>query len=121
MVTGLIETQALPNLGLNIGDLTLDEKAELLFLDQRYECRNFHSISSISYTIFPYIHILLWMLCLIYIYHSSSSNNSTIHSIMDVSETRNNQNHLELYSIIFKLFGIWHKAQKCGSSHGDTE
>ncbi|XP_057530687.1 uncharacterized protein LOC130809075 [Amaranthus tricolor] len=34
VVTGLIETQALPNLGLNIGDLTLDEKAELLFLDQ---------------------------------------------------------------------------------------
>lgn len=34
VVTGLIEAQALPYLGFNFGDLTLDEKAELLFLDQ---------------------------------------------------------------------------------------
>lgn len=35
MLTGLIVTQALPYLGFNFGDLTLDEKAEILFLDQR--------------------------------------------------------------------------------------
>ncbi|KAL2904505.1 putative membrane peptidase YdiL [Bienertia sinuspersici] len=34
VVTGLIEAQALPYLGVDFGDLTLDEKAELLFLDQ---------------------------------------------------------------------------------------
>uniref|UniRef100_A0A803L1N3 CAAX prenyl protease 2/Lysostaphin resistance protein A-like domain-containing protein n=1 Tax=Chenopodium quinoa TaxID=63459 RepID=A0A803L1N3_CHEQI len=34
VVTGLIEAQALPYLGFNFGDLTLDEKAELLFVDQ---------------------------------------------------------------------------------------
>ncbi|XP_010683196.2 uncharacterized protein LOC104897927 [Beta vulgaris subsp. vulgaris] len=34
VLTGLIVTQALPYLGFNFGDLTLDEKAEILFLDQ---------------------------------------------------------------------------------------
>ncbi|KAK9750778.1 hypothetical protein RND81_02G221400 [Saponaria officinalis] len=34
VVTGLVVTQALPYLGLEISDLTLDEKAELLFVDQ---------------------------------------------------------------------------------------
>ncbi|KNA20159.1 hypothetical protein SOVF_054780 isoform A [Spinacia oleracea] len=34
VLTGLIENQALPYLGINVVDLSLDEKAELLFLDQ---------------------------------------------------------------------------------------
>ncbi|XP_074309725.1 uncharacterized protein LOC141644152 [Silene latifolia] len=34
VVTGLVLTQALPYLGLEVGDLTLDEKAEVLFVDQ---------------------------------------------------------------------------------------
>lgn len=36
MVTGLLDIQALSYLGISPGDLTLDEKAELLFVDQRY-------------------------------------------------------------------------------------
>lgn len=35
VLTGLIETAALPYLGIQIGELTMDEKAELLFLGQR--------------------------------------------------------------------------------------
>ncbi|KAJ8441335.1 hypothetical protein Cgig2_024847 [Carnegiea gigantea] len=35
VVTGLLEIQALPYLGISPGELTLDEKAELLFVDQR--------------------------------------------------------------------------------------
>ncbi|KAL6969591.1 hypothetical protein U1Q18_029303 [Sarracenia purpurea var. burkii] len=34
VLTGLIEAAALPYLGLQIGELSLDEKAEILFLDQ---------------------------------------------------------------------------------------
>ncbi|XP_052187928.1 uncharacterized protein LOC127798415 [Diospyros lotus] len=34
VLTGLIETAAIPYLGLQIGELNLDEKAEILFLDQ---------------------------------------------------------------------------------------
>ncbi|XVF85932.1 hypothetical protein PTKIN_Ptkin17bG0157400 [Pterospermum kingtungense] len=34
IVTGLIETAAIPYLGLNIEELSLDQKAELLFVDQ---------------------------------------------------------------------------------------
>lgn len=33
-MTGLIETAALPYIGLQIGELTLDDKAEILFVDQ---------------------------------------------------------------------------------------
>ncbi|CAK9136359.1 unnamed protein product [Ilex paraguariensis] len=34
VLTGLIETAAIPLLGLQIGELSLDEKAEILFVDQ---------------------------------------------------------------------------------------
>ncbi|KAL3511128.1 hypothetical protein ACH5RR_030529 [Cinchona calisaya] len=34
VLTGVIETAAIPYLGLQIGELSLDEKAELLFVDQ---------------------------------------------------------------------------------------
>ncbi|XP_059648850.1 uncharacterized protein LOC132294859 isoform X3 [Cornus florida] len=34
VLTGLIETAAVPYLGLQIGELSLDEKAEILFVDQ---------------------------------------------------------------------------------------
>jgi len=34
VVTGLIETQALPFFGIQTAELTLDEKAELLLVDQ---------------------------------------------------------------------------------------
>ncbi|KAA8529431.1 hypothetical protein F0562_033770 [Nyssa sinensis] len=34
VLTGLIETAAIPYLGIDIGELSLDEKAEILFLDQ---------------------------------------------------------------------------------------
>ncbi|ONI30801.1 hypothetical protein PRUPE_1G273600 [Prunus persica] len=34
VLTGLVETAAIPYLGLNIQDLSIDEKAEILFLDQ---------------------------------------------------------------------------------------
>lgn len=36
VLTGLAETAAIPLLGIKIEELSLDEKAELLFLDQRY-------------------------------------------------------------------------------------
>lgn len=36
ILTGLIETAAIPYLGLKIEELSLDEKAEILFLDQGY-------------------------------------------------------------------------------------
>ncbi|KAJ4961682.1 hypothetical protein NE237_021592 [Protea cynaroides] len=36
VLTGLVETTVLPYLGLQIGELSLDEKAELLFVDQAY-------------------------------------------------------------------------------------
>lgn len=36
MVTGLVEQAAIPYLGINITELSLDEKAELLFVDQRF-------------------------------------------------------------------------------------
>lgn len=36
ILTGLIETAAIPYLGLKIEELSLDEKAEILFVDQRY-------------------------------------------------------------------------------------
>ena len=36
VLTGLIETAAIPYLGLQIGELSSDEKAEILFLDQAY-------------------------------------------------------------------------------------
>ena len=35
-LTGLVEAVALPYLGIQVQQLTLDEKAELLFLDQGY-------------------------------------------------------------------------------------
>lgn len=34
VLTGLVETVAIPYLGIEIGDLSLDEKAEILFVDQ---------------------------------------------------------------------------------------
>lgn len=36
VLTGLAEAAAIPLLGIKIEELSLDEKAELLFLDQRY-------------------------------------------------------------------------------------
>lgn len=36
VLTGLIESAAFPYLGLQIGELTLDDKAEILFVDQAY-------------------------------------------------------------------------------------
>lgn len=36
ILTGLVETAAIPYLGLKIEELSLDEKAEILFLDQGY-------------------------------------------------------------------------------------
>ena len=36
ILTGLIETAAIPYLGLNFEKLSLDEKAEILFVDQGY-------------------------------------------------------------------------------------
>lgn len=35
-MTGLVEAAAIPYLGLRIDELSLDEKAEILFLDQGY-------------------------------------------------------------------------------------
>lgn len=35
-MTGLVETALVPYLGLQIGELSLDEKAEILFVDQAY-------------------------------------------------------------------------------------
>lgn len=37
VLTGLVETAAIPYLGLKIEELSLDEKAEILFLDQGYD------------------------------------------------------------------------------------
>lgn len=34
VLTGLVEAAAVPYLGLQIGELSLDEKAEILFVDQ---------------------------------------------------------------------------------------
>lgn len=39
MLTGLVEATALPYLGIRPDALSLDEKAELLFLDQGYVCQ----------------------------------------------------------------------------------
>lgn len=36
VLTGLVEAAAIPYLGLSIEKLSLDEKAEILFLDQGY-------------------------------------------------------------------------------------
>lgn len=36
MLTGLVEATALPYLGIRPDELSLDEKAEILFLDQGY-------------------------------------------------------------------------------------
>lgn len=36
VLTGLVEAAAIPYLGLRIEELSLDEKAEILFLDQGY-------------------------------------------------------------------------------------
>lgn len=36
VLTGLVEAAAIPYLGLRIQELSLDEKAELLFFDQGY-------------------------------------------------------------------------------------
>lgn len=35
-LTGLVEAAAIPYFGIQIQDFTLDQKAELLFLDQGY-------------------------------------------------------------------------------------
>lgn len=37
VLTGLAETAAIPELGIKIEELTVDEKAEILFLDQRLD------------------------------------------------------------------------------------
>lgn len=37
VLTGLVEAAALPYFGLKIEELSLDEKAEILFLDQGYD------------------------------------------------------------------------------------
>lgn len=37
VLTGLIEAAAIPYAGLKIEELSLDEKAEILFVDQSYE------------------------------------------------------------------------------------
>lgn len=36
-MTGFVEAAALPYLGIQMGELSLDEKAEILFLDQAYD------------------------------------------------------------------------------------
>ena len=36
IVTGLVESAAIPYLGIRIEELSLDQKAEILFLDQGY-------------------------------------------------------------------------------------
>ena len=36
MLTGFVEVETLPFLGIKFEELNLDQKAELLFLDQRY-------------------------------------------------------------------------------------
>lgn len=41
VLTGLVETAAIPYFGLKIEELNLDEKAEILFLDQGYELNLF--------------------------------------------------------------------------------
>lgn len=48
VLTGLVEAAAIPYLGIRIEELSLDEKAEILFLDQGYALLSFSM----------YVHIL---------------------------------------------------------------
>lgn len=44
VLTGLVEAAALPYLGISIQQLSLDEKAEILFLDQGYATSSVYSV-----------------------------------------------------------------------------
>ncbi|KAL9253088.1 hypothetical protein AKJ16_DCAP00162 [Drosera capensis] len=48
ILAGLVETAAVPYLGLQISELSLDEKAELLFVDQGYELFTSHCITTVA-------------------------------------------------------------------------
>lgn len=50
-LTGLIEAAAMPYLGIKVEELSLDEKAELLLVDQRY---------TFFFSFFLYLHFAVY-------------------------------------------------------------
>lgn len=54
VLTGLVEAAAIPYLGLRIEELSLDEKAELLFLDQGYALLFFFLFLQVFFCVRPW-------------------------------------------------------------------